>query len=105
MDDRRMPQKLQMGDPRLVVRWARRYARSRTISFLVQWAVIVPMVLAVGLAASLTNTAYRTGNMGLFALSMTFMGLVVVALAWFSLSRWGGELIWRVTQWLYGEEG
>ncbi len=105
MTGKQTPQKLQMGDPRLVVRWARRYARSRTISFLVQWVVIVAMVLAVGLAASLTNTAYRTGNRGLFTLSMGFMGLVVVALAWFSLSRWGGELIWRVTQWLYGEEG
>ena len=83
------PEKLQMGDPRLVVLWARSYARSRTISFLVQWVVIVAMVLAVGLAASLTNTAYRAGNTGLFWLSMVFMGLVVVALAWFSLSRWG----------------
>ncbi len=105
MAGKQTPQRLQMGDPRLVVRWARRYARSRTISFLVQWVVIVTMVLAVGLAASLTNMAYRAGNMGLFWLSMVFMGLVVVALGWFSLSRWGGELIWRVTQWLYGEEG
>ena len=105
MAGKQTSQRLQMGDPRLVVRWARRYARSRTISFLVQWVVIVAMVSAVGLAASLTNMAYRTGNRGLVTLSIVFMGLVVLLLGWFSLSRWGGELIWRVTQWLYGEEG
>jgi len=43
MDGKQTPQKFQMGDPRLVVRWARRYGPQRTISFLVQWAVIVPM--------------------------------------------------------------
>ena len=105
MNGRKDTQPLQAGDPRLVVRWARRYARSRTISFLVQWVVIVLMVLAIGLAASLTNTAHTMGNKGLFYLSVLFMVLTVMAMAWFSLSRWGGEVIWNITQWLYGEEG
>ena len=96
---------LRAGDPRLVVRWARRYAQSRTISFLVQWAVIVVMVLVIGLAANLTSMAHRQDNMGLFYLSIALMCLVMLALAWFSLSRWGGEFIWNVTQWLYGGEG
>jgi hypothetical protein len=93
------------GDPRLLVRWARRYAKSRTISFLVQWVFIVIIVVVIGLLASLTNTAYQMRNMGLFWLSVGFMGVTILALAWFSTSRWSGELIWRITQWLYGEEG
>ncbi len=96
---------LQMGDPRLVVRWARQYAKSRTISFLVQWVFIVTIVIVVGIAASLTNTAYRDHNMVLFTVSVATMFVTTLLLTWFSVSRWGGELVWRITQWLYGAEG
>ncbi len=87
------------------MRWARRYAKSRTISFLVQWVFIVLMVMAIGVAGSLTNIAYRYNNMALFSVSVIAMGMTIIALSWFSVSKWGGELIWRITQWLYGEEG
>lgn len=96
---------LQPGDPRLMIRWARTYAKSRTISFLVQWAFIVIMVLVIGTAATFTNMAYIEKNMVLVTISACFMGLTILVLAWFSVSPWGGELIWRITQWLYGEEG
>lgn len=102
---RRHPPALQPGDPRLMIRWARRYAKSRTISFLVQWVVIVFMVVVIGTAATLTNTAYVEHNMVLVTVSACFMGFIILILAWFSVSPWGGELIWRITQWLYGEEG
>lgn len=95
----------QAGDPRLIIRWARRYARSRTISFLVQWVFIVCMVVVVGIAASLTNMAYRSHNDVLVYIAVAFMGLAILILTWFSLSPWGGDLVFRVTQWLYGEEG
>lgn len=96
---------LQPGDPRLIMQWARRYAKSRTISFLVQWVFIVAMVAVVGLAANLTNAAYRSGNAALVYLSVAAMCVVMIVLLWFSMSRWGGELIFRITQWFYGREG
>lgn len=96
---------LQTGDPRLIVRWAQRYARSRTISFLVQWVFIVTMVMIIGIAATLTNKTYRPESMGLFYLCIVSMVLSILAMTWFSVSKWGGEVIWRITQWLYGDEG
>jgi hypothetical protein len=96
---------LQPGDPRLMIRWARTYAKSRTISFLVQWVFIVLMVLVIGTAGTLTNMAYMERNMVLVTISAAFMGLTILVLAWFSISPWGGELIWRITQWMYGPEG
>lgn len=96
---------LQPGDPRLIMRWARRYAKSRTISFLVQWVFIVAMVVIIGVTANLTSLSYRQENMGLFSVSVAAMFLSIIALTWFSVSPWGGELIYRVTQWLYGAEG
>ena len=95
----------QAGDPRLMVQWARRYAKSRTISFLVQWVFIMVMVFVIAVAASLTQLAQISGNTPLFTLSIAAMGLAIVVLTWFSISPWGGELIWKITQWLYGAEG
>lgn len=96
---------LEPGDPRRIMRWARRYAKSRTISFLVQWVVIVVIISVVAIAAGLTNQAYRAGNMGLVTISVAAMALSILTLTWFSASAWGGEVVWRVTQWLYGREG
>jgi len=95
----------QPGDPRLMVRWARRYAKSRTISFLVQWLFIVAMVSAIGVSGTLTHTAYENGQTGLFSVAVALMVLAIVALTWFSASHWGGEIIFKTTQWLYGKEG
>lgn len=105
MNSDRSPQDFQAGDPRLIVQWARRYAKSRTISFLVQWVFIVGMVVVIGVTAALTNMAYQSGNDVLVYVSVAFMGLMILALTWFSLSPWGGDLVFRITQWLYGEEG
>jgi len=105
MPDRHDSASYQAGDPRLMVLWARRYAKSRTISFLVQWVFIVGMVLVIATAASLTQLAQESENMALFALAIATMGLAILILAWFSVSAWGGELIWKITQWLYGTEG
>jgi len=96
---------LQPGDPRLLVQWTRRYAKSRTIGFLVQWVFIVVIVMVIAMASSLTTIAYEQGQQGLFYLSVLFMAGCIGGLAWFSFSPWGGEIIWRVTQWLYGGEG
>jgi hypothetical protein len=95
----------QAGDPRQIVRWARRYAQSRTISFLVQWVFIVIMVMGIGIAASLTQTAHQEGKTVTFTLSVIAMVLAALALVWFSVSRWSGELVFSITNWLYGREG
>ena len=99
------PSRLQAGDPRLIMRWARRYAKSRTISFLVQWIVIVVMVLVIGVASSLTSLAYEQGYTLLLTLSMALMAGTMGVLTWFSVSPWGSEIIWKITNWLYGSEG
>ncbi len=102
---RRPIPEMQPGDPRLMVRWARRYAKSRTISFLVQWVFIVCMVAFIAVMASLTNVAQQSGNDVLVYVSATFLVLAIAGLTWFSASPWGGDLIFRITQWLYGQEG
>ena len=93
------------NDPRQIVLWTRRYAQNRTISFLVQWVFIVVMVVVIGIAAILTQTAHNQESQTLFFFSVGLMVAAIIALAWFSLSRWSGDLIFSITNRLYGREG
>jgi len=93
------------SDPRLIVLWTRRYAQNRTISFLVQWVFIVVMVFVIGVAALLTQTAHRQDNQAMFMFSVGLMGVAIICLVWFSLSRWSGKLIFSITNRIYGREG
>ncbi len=91
--------------PKALVLWTRRYAKSRTMSFLVQWVIIVLMVFLVGSAATVTNRAYAENNSLLYWGAVLSMGITILVLVWFSTSPWGGRIIWRVTSWLYRREG
>lgn len=93
------------NDPRQIVLWTRRYAQNRTISFLVQWVFIVVMVVVIGIAVILTQTAHKQESQSLFMFSVGLMVVSIIALGWFSLSRWSGELIFSITNRLYGREG
>jgi hypothetical protein len=93
------------GDPRQIAKWAERYARSRTLPFLVQWVFIVVLVVVIGALAYVTLLAYKTHRQTLLWICMAAVAAVTVVLTWFSSSRWGGELIWRISQRLYGKEG
>ena len=93
------------NDPQAIVRWTRRYAQNRTISFLVQWVFIVLMVVVIGVAASLTQLAQERESQVLFIVAVVLMFASMLALAWFSMSRWSGELIFSITNRLYGREG
>lgn len=93
------------GDPRQIAKWAGRYARSRTLPFLVQWVFIVALVAAIGGLAHVTLVAYQTRHRELLWFCMAAIAIATVLLTWFSVSKWGGELIWRISQRLYGREG
>lgn len=92
-------------DPREIAKWAKRYAQSRTIPFLVQWVFIVALVMVIGSLSYLAIGAYYARRTTLMWISMGGIGAMTIALMWFSMARWGGEQIWRISQWLYGREG
>lgn len=93
------------AETRRLAGWARRYAKSRTISFLVQWVFIVLLVTAIGFSAQFAHRAQRTGDAQTLYVAVAAMLLAFFGLAWFSVSPRGGALIWRITGWIYGAEG
>jgi len=103
--DRAAAGALEQEDPREIAKWAKRYARSRTIPFLVQWVFIVALVMVIGSLSYVTLEAYYARRTTLMWICMGGIGAMTVALMWFSMARWGGEQIWRISQWVYGREG
>ncbi len=94
-----------LEDPREIAKWANRYAKSRTIPFLVQWVFIVLLGVIIAGVVYLTLMAYRTEHLVWFLLCAAGIVGMVIALAWFTVPKWGGEQIYRISQWVYGEEG
>jgi hypothetical protein len=92
-------------DPRLIAKWAERYARSRTLPFLVQWFFIVCLVIAITLLSQGALMAYWWRKPILQWICMVAIGVLTIGLMWFSVSQWGQEQIWRISQWLYSKEG
>lgn len=100
-----LKKEIHTADPHEIIQWTRRYARSRTIYFLVQWFLIVFVICIIGLVASLTQQAYTAGNKALFYTSVVFLVIAFFFFMWISISQWTAELVWQVTQWFYGKEG
>lgn len=92
-------------DPREIAKWAKRYAQSRTIPFLIQWLLIVILVIVVGVLSFMALDAYQARKPRLVWLCIAGDIAATLALTWFSVGKWGGEKIWRISQWLYGKEG
>jgi hypothetical protein len=92
-------------DPRQIAKWADRYARSRTIPFLVQWVFIVSLCVILGVLSLVTISAYQANHRTLVWVCIGVIAATTAALIWFAAAKWGGEQIWRITQWVYGKEG
>lgn len=92
-------------DPREIAKWAERYARSRTIPFLVQWGFIVALVIVLGGLSQGAVTAYRYGRTTLQWVFIISIAVMTLLLLWFSIAKWGRDQIWRISQWVYRREG
>ena len=92
-------------DARQLAKWAERYARSRTIPFLVQWVFIVLLVIMLAGLAQGAIYAWRARQPGLLWLIVAVTFALTLALLWFSIARWGRERIWAISEWFYRKEG
>ncbi len=90
-------------DPRLITKWARRYAQHRTIPLLVFQAFFILFAVAIGVSSYLTALAYRAGRMVGFWIFLAVLAAVVTALIWFCVR--GDKLIETLSKRVYQKEG
>ena len=89
-------------DPREIAKWAERYARSRTIPFLVQWVFITTLVVVLGALSQGAIMAWQTGHSGLQWTCILAIAVLTSTLLWFSIARGGRRQVWHISQWVYG---
>ena len=92
-------------DPREIAKWAERYARSRTIPFLVQWVFITTLVVVLGALSQGAIMAWQTGHSGLQWTCILVIAVLTSTLLWFSIASGGRKQVWHISQWVYGREG
>jgi hypothetical protein len=98
-------QKRGLDDPREIAKWATRYARSRTIPFLVQWVFVILLVAPIGASSYLMVKAYYTGHVMWLWLCLGLLAATLLMVAWFALPRFGGDPVTRLSEWFYRKEG
>ncbi len=88
-----------------IPKWTRKYAQNRTIPVLV--AMLIGMCLFGGIAGSsyFGGIAYLAGNMVLFWFCVFVMAVSMISLFFFSVPKWSGKFIARISRRLYNREG
>ena len=92
-------------DPKRIAKLARTYAQNRSLGVVVFMMVFMVLCAAIGGPSYLAGVAYRSGNMPLFWVSIAVLVPAHMALIYFSVPKWGGMLMVRVTERLYAKEG
>jgi len=93
------------GDPRAIGRWARIYARNRSLPIVIGLLMFALLSFAVGTVSYVGILAFAGGHMLMFAFSMVALIVVVGFVIYVSVPRWGGRRLEIFANSLYDKEG
>lgn len=96
---------VRVEDLQNIPKWTKIYAQTRTVPVMVAIVVFLGLYVAVGGSSYLAGNAYRSGSIVQFCVYMCLLVLAVGAVAFFSVPRWGGQLLERVAKRYYSKEG
>ena len=88
-----------------IPKWARKYAQNRTLPNLIGLVIFICLFAGIAIPARFGSIAHRNGNM-LLHWTCHFVSIVsVISLLIFSVPKWGGKFITRISERLYRREG
>lgn len=88
-----------------IPKWTRRYARNRTLPFLLSLFLFLVWTLVARSAAKLAIGSSRSGDIIEFYFAMGVVAACVAFLVWFIVPRWGGRWFEKITKRIYKEDG
>ena len=88
-----------------IPKWARRYTKNRTLPFLISMIIFLFLWAAISIPSYFGGKAYKSGNLVLFWICLFVLAIAMISLAFFSVPKWGGKFIQRISRRLYYEEG
>jgi hypothetical protein len=95
----------ELEEARQMQHWVRRYAQNRSLGVVVFLAVFALLSIAIAAPSYWGGMAYRNGNIALLTICVGVLAVAVAATIYFSVPRWGGQLIEKVGNRLYAREG
>ncbi len=95
----------QAEDVRQIPKWTRRYAQNRSMPFVVYMGIFLLLYIAIGVPSYLGGKTFRSGNILAFGICMFFLVIECVAVVCFSIPKWGGKLLERISNRLCRSEG
>ena len=88
-----------------ISKWSQRYAENRTLPFLVNMIIFLLFWIAIGIPSYFGGRAYRSGNVLLLWICILSLMIVIPALIFCSVPKWGGKYDEKLIRWLYRKEG
>ncbi len=88
-----------------ISKWSQRYAENRTLPFLVNMIVFVLFWIAFGISSYFGGRAYRSGNVLLLWICILSLMILIIALIFCCVDKWGGKYIEKLIRWLYRKDG
>jgi amino acid transporter len=88
-----------------IPKWTRKYAQNRAIPVLVSLAIFSCIFAGIAIPSYFGGKAYRAGNMVLFWICIIVTAIAMISCLFFSIPKWGGKFIERISQRLYNREG
>ena len=88
-----------------ITKWTQRYTENRTLPFLLGMLTNLFLFAAIGFPSYFGGKAYRSGNVPLLWICILSLVIVIPALIFCSVPKWGGKFIEKLTRRLYRNEG
>ncbi len=88
-----------------IPKWTQRYAENRTLPFLINMIIFLLFWAAIGIPSYFGGRAYRSGNVLLLWICILSLMIVIPALIFCSVTKWGGKYTEKLIRWLYRKEG
>ena len=88
-----------------IQKWTRRYAENRTLPFLLGMLTNLFFFAAIGFPSYFGGKAYRSGNLLLLWICILSLMIVIPALIFCCIPKWGGKYYEKLIGRLYRNEG
>lgn len=88
-----------------IPKWTRRYARNRTLPFLLSLVLFLVWAFLARTGAKLAIESFRAGNIVEFYFAMAVVAVLVSFLIWFIVPGWGGRWFQKLTKRIYNDHG
>ncbi len=88
-----------------ISKWSQRYAENRTLPFLANMIISLLFGTVIGILSYFGGRAYRSGNVLLLWICILSLLIVISALIFCSVPKWGGKSTDQFIKLLYRKEG